>query len=368
MSINLTSALSKGYRKQFLFLILPFVIFLTYAEFFAIEKYRSASTYVIRDLSTNETMGVDLGIFGVGGSNQQLDAGIVVHFLQSMDMFNRIDNRFSLKARYRSAQTDILERLIVNPSAEDFLDLYRKNLKIVPDASNGITIIAFESTDPEMAQSILQYLLESGEAFLNELNRKRAEKKIAFATSQLEQNKTKLDTAIQYLEDFQNKHRIVDPSADMAVKNSIIATLEASIVEKTAEYNQLISYMSPDTIDALKLKKHIAELKAALDRTKATLSGTNATRLNDLMFAYQKLKNDVDFATEVYKNTLVQYEVLRIETLQESKIFEVVATPTLPDGHVYPRRIRMTLTAIILILVGYKIVMLIWSVIKDHKD
>ncbi|MGA6924065.1 MAG: hypothetical protein WBY88_00210, partial [Desulfosarcina sp.] len=227
---------------------------------------------------------------------------------------------------------------------------------------------AFESTDPQMALSILQYMLESGESFLNELNRQRAEKKIAFASSQLERNKAKLDAAIEVLEKFQNQHRLIDPSADMAVKNSIIANLEASIVEKTAAYNQLVSYMSPDTIDALKMQKYIDELKSALEKTKSKLSGADPTRLNDLMFDYQKLKNDVDFSTEVYKKTLVQYEVLRIETLQESKIFEVVAAPTLPDGHVYPKRLHMTLTAMVLILVGYKIAMLVWAVVKDHKD
>ncbi len=356
------------YLKPTLLIAFPLAIILVYLFAIAVEKYRSTSTYVIRDLSTKETMGVDLGIFGVGGSSQQLDAGIVVHYLQSADMFARVDQRFDLKGRYRSSQTDIRERLVWDPSNEDFVDLYRKNLKILPDPSSGITTISFESTDPQTALSILQYLLESGEAFLNELNRQRAEKKIAFASSQLERNKAKLDNAIQVLEAFQNRHRLIDPSADMAVKNSIIASLEASIVEKTAAYNQLVSYMSPDTIDALKMQTHIGELKAALEKTKSKLSGADPARLNDLMFDYQKLKNDVDFATEVYKKTLVQYEVLRIEALQESKIFEVVAAPTLPDGHVYPKRLHMTLTAMVLTLIGYKVAMLVWAVVKDHKD
>jgi capsular polysaccharide transport system permease protein len=368
MNLNTTLAISREYRKQILFLIFPFVLFLTYVSFFAIEKYRSTSTYVIRDLADSETLGMDLGIFGLGGSSKKLDAGIVVHYLQSMDMFQRIDQRFNLKAHYRSGQTDILERLIWAPSDEDFLEIYHKNLNIFPNASNGITTMTFESTDPQMARSILQYLLNAGEAFLNELNRKRVEKKVAFASSQLEANKAKLDAAIQVLEDFQNKHNMVDPSADMAVNNSIIANLETAIVQKTAEYNQLISYMSADTIDALKLKKEISELQSALKKTKSKLSGKDPARLNDLMFEFQKLKSDVEFAREVYKKTLVQYEVLRIDSLQEAKIFEVIATPTLPSRHVYPRRIYMTLVAVILILAGYKIFMLVGAVITDHKD
>ncbi len=354
--------------RRLLFILLPLSIVVAYFSLFANPKYRSESSYVIRDLSANETAGIDFGLFVTGASSQQQDASIVVEYLRSMGMLKDLNGRFNLKAFYSSNRTEPLERLYWFDSEEDLLALYRKNLHIIPDELSGITRIAFESTDPEKAIAILRFLLDAGETFLNRLNHQRAEKKIAFATSQLAENKAKLDAAILLLEKFQNQHNIVDPSADMAVKNSIIASLETSIVEKTAEYNQLTSYMSAETIDALKLAKQIEELQSALDKTRSKLSGADAERLNDLMFAYQKLKNDVDFATEVYKKTLVQYEVSRIEALQESKIFEVIAAPHLPDDYVYPKRPRIILTSLLIIVGLYKIVQLVWAVIKDHKD
>jgi capsular polysaccharide transport system permease protein len=363
-----TPALFKRYPKQLLFLVGPFILFLVYIGFFAIEKYRAESIYVIRDLSTRESMGVDLGIFGVGSSGKKQDGDIVVKYLQSMDMFERVANRFDLKARYRSDRTDILERLIWDRAAEDYLELYRKNLKIVPDEVSGITTISFDCTDRQLAQAILQYLLESGETFLNELNRNTVKKKIAFLEEQLAENKTKWDFAVQTLESFQNLHRLVDPTASLASYHTIIAGIETEIVKKTSEYNQLRRYMSADTIEAIKLQNEIEEHKSALDKMKNRLSGNDRQPLNDLLFQHQRLTADVTFASEVYKNTLVQYELNKSEALRESKVFEVVAKPTLPEDHVYPRRIRMTLTAIILILVSFKILMLTWAVIKDHKD
>jgi capsular polysaccharide transport system permease protein len=358
----------KKYFKQIVFLIVPFALFLIYIGFFAVEKYRSESIYVIRDLSTQENMGVDLGIFSTGSSGKKLDADIVVHFLKSMDMFSRIDARFDLKTRYRSEHTDILERLILNPVGEDFVELYRKNLNIVPNEGSGITTISFSSTDPRLARQILQSLLDAGEAFLNQLNHDTVEKRIAYLSQQLADNKNTLDTAVQALETFQNEHRIVDPSADLSAYHGIIAEIEADIVRKTSEYNQLLRYMSADTIDAIKLKNEIEEHKTALEKMKNRLSGPQEQHLNDLLFEYQRLKADVDFARQVYEKTLVQHELNKMEALQESKVFEVIAAPTLPDGHVYPRRIHMTITAMILILVGYKIALLIWAVIQDHKD
>jgi len=361
-------AMRKKYAKQIVLLIVPFTLFLVYIGFFAVEKYQSESIYVIRDLSTQENMGIDLGIFSTGSSGKKLDAEIVVNFLKSMDMFSRIDARFDLKTRYRSKRTDILERLIWEPADEDFVELYRKNLKIVPNESSGITAISFSSTDPRLAQSILQFLLEAGEAFLNQLNHDTVEKKISFLSQQLAENKNKLDASVQSLERFQNEHRMVDPTADLSAYHGIIAEIEADIVRKTAEYNQLLRYMSADTIDAIKLKNEIEEHKAALEKMKNRLSGPQKQHLNDLLFEYQRLKADVDFARQVYEKTLVQHELNKMEALQESKVFEVIAAPTLPDGHVYPRRIRMTIAAMILILAGYKIVLLIWAVIQDHKD
>ncbi len=368
MNVVSSIPLMKKYTKQILFLIIPFTLFLVYIGFFAVEKYRAESIYVIRDLSTKENMGVDLGIFSTGSTGKKLDADIVVHFLQSMDMFTRIDARFDLKARYRSEKTDILERLIWNPADEDFVALYRKNLKIVPDEFSGITTISFASADPRLAQSILQFLLEAGEAFLNQLNHDTVEKKISFLSQQLAENKNKSEATVQLLETFQNEHRLVDPSVDLAAYHGIIAEIEADIIRKTAAYNQLLRYMSADTIDAIKLKNEIEEYKAALEKVKNRLSGPKNQHLNDLLFEYQRLKADVDFARKVYEKTLIQYELNKMEALQESKMFEVIAAPTLPDGHVYPKRIHMTLTAIILLLVGYKIITLIWAVIQDHKD
>ncbi len=358
----------KAHGMKLIVMAVPLAVFLIYIAFFAVEKYRSESIYVIRDLATQQSLGVDLSLFGGGSSSSQLDSKIVVNYLQSMDIFNRVDRWFNLTARYRSEKTDILDRLIFNPTAEDYLDLFRKNLKIVSDEASGITTISFDCSDPELAQSILRYLLTAGEAFLNQLNHNTAEKKIAFLTEQLADNKAKWDDAVQAMEVFQNKHRLVDPSASLSTYHNIIAGIEMEIAKKTSEYNQLLRYMSPDTMEASKLKNEIEEQKAALDKMKNRLSGPEKQHLNDLIFEYQRLQSVVDFASEVYKNTLVQYEMNKMEALQESKVFEVIAVPSLPDGHVYPKRIRMTLTAIVLIFLFYRVVMLVWIVIRDHKD
>lgn len=347
---------------------LPLAIIVIYLFAFAVEKYSSDASFVICDLSAKKDIGLDLGIFGSSSSSHTKDVNIVQAFLLSLDMLKKVDHRFGLKQYYHSAKTDILERLFDFSTEEDFLALYRKNLHIIHDELAGITHIAFEISDPQLSKQILSFLLTEGEAFLNELNRQRAEKKIAFSASQLAMNKSKLDQSIAQMENFQNQHRLVDPAADVAVQNNIIATLESSLVEKTSQYNQLLSFMAPNAIEVQRIKKQIQELEAALNKAKSRLSGDKKERLNDQLFAFEKLKSDVDFAREVYKETLVQYEVSKIDAIQESKLLEVITTPTLPDGCIYPERFKAILTAIFFTLVFYKIAGLVWAVVQDHKD
>ena len=60
---------------------------------------------------------------------------------------------------------------------------------------------------------------------------------------------------------------------DVAVQNGIIANLESSLVQKTSEYNQLLSFMAPDAIEVERINKQIQELKAAITKAKTKLSG-----------------------------------------------------------------------------------------------
>ena len=119
---------------------------------------------------------------------------------------------------------------------------------------------------------------------MNQLNHNTAEKKIAFLTEQLADNKAKWDDAVQAMEVFQNKHRLVDPSASLSTYHNIIAGIEMEIAKKTSEYNQLLRYMSPDTMEASKLKNEIEEQKAALDKMKKPVvrSGKTASQRSDL--------------------------------------------------------------------------------------
>ncbi len=356
------------YIKQLLFIILPMLITSIYLYGFSIEKYCSSTTYLIRDNKTKDTLGIDFGIFGSGSTSRTIDNCVLEKYLSSFNTLDSVDKKFKLSKLYHSDKTDILERLFTFSSREDFLELYKKNLIIQTDEKTGLTTLSFMSNNPSIAKNVVGFLLIKGESFLNELNKNNAEKKISFLDKQLKENKRKMNIAIHNLELFQNRYKVVNPAVEMEVHHSIIANLENSLVQKRAKKNQLLNYLNKNSLDILRLENEIKELKSSLYKVKSKLSGEKKERLNELFFKFEKLKAEASFTKEVYKKTLIQYEVGRIEALQESKILEIITTPTLPDSYSYPEKFKTLLTLFFLLIVFYKIISLIIIIVQDHKD
>ena len=347
---------------------LPLAVIAVYLFGFASEKYRSSASYRILDNSSKKSASVDLGFLGFGGSLGKSDEGVLEAYLQSMDALVAVNKKFGLKELYHSDEVDLLHRMNGFSSTEDYLERYRKNLGLVTNELNGLTTVSFLDTNPERATEVVRFLLELGEHFLNDLNKGNAEKRMAFMSVQMIANKAKLDAYIKKLEGFQREYGVIDPRADMEVQFAIIANLEKLVVEKSAQLNQLRTFMNEGSIDIVRLVGEIDEMKAALAKARIKLTGEESQRINSLIYRYESIKAEIDFAREVFKQTLVQYEVGRIEALQEAKILEIITTPSFPDDYSRPEKMKMMMTALILLLLISRISRLVYAVIEDHKD
>ena len=98
------------------------------------------------------------------------------------------------------------------------------------------------------------------------------------------------------------------------------------------------------------------------------LAGKGETRLNKVLFEYERLKMQLEFDTQVYTNALVQLETIKLDALKEAKTLSVVSKPNLPDGYTYPNKPKVFITLIIVMLLVYGIFSMLSAIIKDHKE
>jgi len=353
-------------------IILSFFVFILLNVYFLViksELYESKTALIVRDMgqaSPASTFG--LSLLGMGGSSQLKDSMIVQEYLESLDMYKQVDKKFALTKHYKSEAVDFIERLPKDTTTEEVLKVYNKHLIIYYDETAAILHISFLHTKRKKAEEILEFLVKQVDYQINEFNRRKAKKQLQFVESEYKKAKKKLDEASQKIEAYQNKYLLLNPTAEATSKSGIIAELEARLSQKKLEYATKKRYLNDKNFELISLKNEIREIKRSIANAKKKLTGHKKNRLNRVVFAYEQLKMQGEFATDVYKNTLLQLETTKIEVAKNDKTLSIVSKPNLPDGYTYPDKPRVFITILILTLLVYGIFTMLGSIIRDHKE
>ncbi|MEA3371035.1 MAG: hypothetical protein U9Q40_06810 [Campylobacterota bacterium] len=370
-NIVIQSQLDKRYStlKTRLFFIMLFVFASTYTLFLKAELYESKTALMVRDLSASSpTANLGLTILGAGSSSQLQDSMVVQEYLYSLDMFLLLDKEFGLIKHYKSDELDFVERLSSDATMEKTLEFYQNRLLINYDEVSAILHLAYSHTNPKTAQEILQFMVNRVEYELNEFNRRKAKKQLKFIEIEHDKNKKKMDESSAILEAYQNNQLLLDPANKASSSSAIIANLEATLTQKRIEYKTKSSYLNADNYEVISLKTEIKEIEKSLANAKRGLTGTSKDRLNKILFEYEKLKMQLEFDTEVYKNALIQLETTKLDVLKEAKTLSIVSKPNLPDGYTYPNKPKVFITLVIVMLLMYGIFSMLGAIIRDHKE
>ena len=355
-------------KRQIVFFIV-FILLNIYFLVIKSELFESKTALIVRDMGvTPSASSLGLSLLGMGSSSQVQDSMIVKEYLQSLDMFKEVDGKFLLSKHYKSTSIDFIERLSKNATTEEILDMYNKHLVILYDETAGILHISFLHVNPKKAHDILQFLVNRVDFQINEFNRRKAEKQLRFVENEYKKAKAKFDAASLAVENYQNDHLILDPTVEATSKSSIIAELELKLSQKQLEYATKKRYLNDGNFELISLKNQIKEIKRSIKKAKEKLTGHEKNRLNKVLFAYEQLKMQLEFATEVYKNALLQLETTKIEVAKNDKTLSIISKPDLPDGYTYPNKPRIFITILIIILLIYGIVTMLGSIIRDHKE
>ncbi len=333
------------------------------------ELYESRTSLMVRDLgSSSSSATIGLSILGAGDDSVLKDSMVVQEYLESLDMFLLLDNEHKLKVHYKSGNLDIIERLNADATIEKVLEFYNKRLMIVYDEMSGLLHISFSHTNPDKAQEILKFLVSQVEFSLNEFNRKKAKKHLKFIESEYENSKKNMADSSLILEQYQNKHLLLDPTAEATSSSSIISNLESMLTQKNIAYKTKSAYLNSNNYELKALKSEIKEITASLKNAKKGLAGDGDQNLNKVIFEYNKLKLQHEFDIEIYKNNLLQLETTKIDVIKSAKTLSIISKPNLPDGYTYPNKPKVFITILVVMLLIYGIFSMLLSIIRDHKE
>ncbi len=334
-----------------------------YLGFIAEDRFQATSHFSVTvhaENSAEASMGL-LALVG-GTSGTASDAQIAIGFINSTDLLFDLEKEFGLIEHYKAPPSDFVFRLKRDATKRERIKYYRKKISAEADAYSGLIYLTVESFSPDLSQKISQYILNKTEKFINDLNKEIAHKRLSFAQDELNRAHNVIKQNETVLIEFQNKYKIIHPEAIIQAQLEAIQTLRLEKIHKEIQLATLKA-SSPNSPIIKDLESSISNLNKEVKNQEAMLSGPDAQKLNQIQALYKELQLNLELALNLRKGAELILEKTRSEAIASSRFFSVIQHPYLSDDNTHPRRVYLSITsAIVMLLILYVIRALISSV------
>ncbi|WHP04467.1 MULTISPECIES: capsule biosynthesis protein [Acinetobacter] len=364
------SITNKGLAISYIVIvILPLLLIIGYLCFFAQERFVSQSTLLVKQVGEVSDVSASSGLstlLGVSNTSSE-DAHILTAYINSRNMVEQLDKKLSLRKAF-IAHNDPVFGLNSDASVEDLVKYFNQRVKVDLDEKTMMMTISSQGFTPNFALLLNQEILKSSETFINGLSQQIAEEQLKFAENQLNDSKKQLADARDTLLEYQNNNQMYDPQAQAQAIATLVAGLESNLAQLRTEERTLLSYLNPEAPQVVAIRSQIESVQKQVNDEKAKLTSPNTSKLNKSVADFEALKANVEFSTDLYKLSLASLEKARLEASRKLKKLVVISTPELAQDALYPRTLYLIATYFLVLNILFGIAMLIYSIIREHKE
>lgn len=337
-----------------------------YLWLIAEDRYQSASHFsVVVEESNNAEASMGLLDLVEGSAGRASDTQIVIGFIGSTDLLFDLEKEFDLATHYAEPSMDFIFRMSRNASKKDRIKYYKKKIYAQEDALSGLIHLTVESFSPDLSQKVSEFIIRKTEAFINDLNKEIANKRLSFAEGELERAQNKIKENESALIAFQNKCKIIQPEAIIQAQLEAIQTLRLEKIHKEIELATLKA-SSPNAPTKKALESGISHLANEIKNQEEVLSGPDAQKLNQILAQYKELQLNLEFSLNLRKGAELILEKTRAETIASSRFFSVIQHPYLLDENTHPRRWYLFITSAFVVLMLIYITRAVIASVNDR--
>lgn len=288
-------------------------------------------------------------------------------YLQSKDAMLRLDGDAGFKDHFTDENIDPIQRLTADPTNEEAYKLYKKNIKIGYDPTEGVIRMEVIAADPLIATEFSERLIKYAEERVNDLSQAKREDGMRDAQIGYEKAVENRRNAQQQLIELQVKNG-VDPEAVIGAIRSQITNYETLLIEKQLELAALMDNTRPNRAKVDGTQGDIRRLQAQLDQLNNKLN--NATE-GDNSLARQAVTLQLAQADLVNADTNLQLaqtglEAARTEAGKQVRYLTVAVRPVASQEPSYPRKFENTILAFLIFGGIYLMLSLTASILREQ--
>jgi len=260
------------------------------------------------------------------------DGRYLAFYLHSPEVMRRVFSRLLAERRYARRLPDLLAGLPANANRDQQLALFRRQVQVWPQDLSGVIQLTTTGLDAQTALLLNQLLLQEARLFVNDMNQTISRDQLGFAQQEVLRSRQRLDQATAKLDAFKSRYGQLDPIQESAATSGLITALEAKLVDLQVEEARLKrQFRDPQAPEVLVVTDQVQELQKQIQKERDSVVSPGGKALNNRATEATKLQNEVTFATENLKASMLAVENSRMESQRQLKFLVMLSDPQAPE-------------------------------------
>lgn len=352
--------------RLFLFVTLPTIAVGWYYFFVATPLYGTHSEFVIQQAEP-AAPGIGSLLAGTQFATAQ-DSIAVQGYLQSRDAMMRLNADQGFSRAFEGDHIDFVQRLPQGSTADDAYAIYKRNVQISYDPSEGIIKMEVIAPTPEESASFSKALIGYAEEQVDAMTKRLREDQMQGARDSYQDAEKKMLEAQQRVVDLQEKTKVLSSEVEVQLISTQIGQLETQLAQEKLSLAQMESNPNPNQARMDPVKRRIASLEQQIRdlRSRLTEGSDQGESLAEVQSQLLVAQADVQTRQLLLAQSLQALEAARIEANRQVRYLSLSVSPIAPETPTYPRAWQNTAVAFLIFAGIYLMVSMTIAILREQ--
>ncbi|WP_065334518.1 capsule biosynthesis protein [Tritonibacter mobilis] len=349
------------------FVLLPTFLAGFYYYNVATPMYASHSEFLVLKADSAGTSGFGGLLSGTQFATSQ-DSIAVQAYLQSKVAMRRLDEEAGFRTHFSQDWIDPIQRLTPDATNDDAYKIYKRNVKIGYDPTEGVVRMEVSAAEPEVAAEFSRRLISYAQENVNHLSEQKRSDQVGDAEDALELAEQQRRDAQAELVRLQQQGSVLDPEGVIASLRSQINTFELQLQQKRLELAALEDNLRPNAAKVEGTAADIKRLEALIDtlNKRMTDASQGENSLASLSVKIQMAQADLATRDMMLQSALQQVEQTRMEANRQVRYLTTAVEPVPADTPSSPRKFENTILAFLIFSGIYLMCALTASILREQ--
>lgn len=355
------------FARLSVFVLLPTFLAGLYFYAIATPMYATKTEFVIQQAESPAASGFG-GLFSSTPMATAQDSIAVQGYLQSQVAMQRLERDNGFRAHFSDPSIDVIQRLAPDASETAAFKLYKKNIRISYDPTEGVVKMEVTAADPQKAVEYSQALIGYAEEQVDQMTQRLREDQMKGARESYEDAEKKYQNANLKVVQLQEKFKILSSETEVGLITSQIGQLETQLTQDQLSLAQMESNASPNKARMDPLKRRIDTLQAQIAelRAKLTEQGADGFSLAQVQSDLLVAQADAQTRQLLLAQSLQAMETSRMEANRQTRYLSVAVSPVAPDEAAYPRAFENTIVVMLIFAGIYLMISMTVAILREQ--